>query len=276
MRCYAVLPLLLVACKHPDPAPQDIDGLAHWFWVNYDAGTDEEMAAAVVALDAAIQDASKDTFEDADGYKEEAIQVTISDLSTEERDVVPMDVEKDPADARGMLIINPLPCTVEQVERFTYELNQDELYPDAYDAYSRTYTSDADAYIAREVPTLSWEVDLTGTTIGVTYTEHLNGGIRWVPALDDEQSPFGAIAVNRTWMPTPATFANENNREFDQDYQIEVQYETTPGLVVHFYAIWRHVDYGAGMDSENDGLVNTQMDGIVDWDDVTAALCQAE
>ena len=41
--------------------------------------------------------------------------------------------------------------------------------------------------------------------------------------------------------------------------------------LVHLYGIWRQLD--VGLTTENDGLVNTIIDGMRDWDDRTAELC---
>ena len=39
----------LLACSI-DPAPADVDGLAHWSWVNYDQVTADDMAEAADTL----------------------------------------------------------------------------------------------------------------------------------------------------------------------------------------------------------------------------------
>ena len=39
----------LLACSI-DPAPADVDGLAHWSWVNYDLVTADDMAEAADTL----------------------------------------------------------------------------------------------------------------------------------------------------------------------------------------------------------------------------------
>lgn len=270
---FAILPvLLLAACKHPVEAPADIDGLAHYFWSEYDQGSDEDLGAALANLDVALQGLSTDRLGAATDYQTESMNAEITDLSTEEAAIVLPGDSRDPAEARGMLVVNPLPCTVDQVERFTYDLAQDELYPDAYTAYDRAYTSDFDAYVARQAPQLTWTVDLHAATAGVNYEEHLLGGIRYVPAVEGEG--FGPFVINRTWLTEPAIFES-GDYSFDQDFQLEVQYENPAGNVIHFYVIWRQAEY-FGMTEENDGLMNLQINGLLDWDDDTAALCEAE
>lgn len=283
-----MLLLALLACKHPDPAPADLDGLMHFAWQKYDDGLDEELADAVVHLDAAIADASVDALGSADGYLTDWFTLTVSDLTKEEQALVLPDDERDPAGARGFVVVNPLPCTVDQVERFVYEADQKALYPDAYDAYSREYTSSLEDYQARATHTLTWHTDLVATTSGFTYRELLDGGIRHVPAIDDARSPFGAFVVNRTWLTEPACFFDpahpedgcasddpDSSAHFTQDYQLEIQYERAGGTVVHMYVIWREAEY-FGIDQESDWLMGEQMKGLVDWDDDTAALCAAE
>lgn len=283
-----MLLLLLVACKHPDPAPADLDGLAHYFWQKYDEGTAEELSEALVNLDAAIADASVDALGSAEAYLEEPFHLTVSDLTKEEQELVLPGDARDPAGARGFIVMNPLPCTVPQVERFVYSEDQLELYPEAYTAYTREFITDLDAYVAWEADRLAWHTDLTATTAGFTYRELLDGGIRRVEELDAERSPWGWFTINRTWLTEPACFFDPDRPEdgcasddpsssahFTQDHQLEIHYQRTPDLVVHVYLIWREAEY-FGIDQESDWLMNQQIDGLLDWDDDTAALCAAD
>jgi hypothetical protein len=270
--------LLLLACKAPEPAPSDLDGLAHYFWQKYDAGADEELAEAVRKLDAALGPLSTEQLGAADAYLSEPLTYTLSDLTKEEAERVLPGDDRDPSLARGFVMINPLPCTMTQAERFVYAQDQMALYPDAYSAYARTYSTDLGAYEAREAPFLDWDVSLTATTVGITYTEELGGGIRYVPALDAEQSPWGWFSVNRAWLHEPACFGEDcdsQDARFDQDFQLEVHYERADTTVVHAYFVWREAEY-FGISQDDDALVNLQTDGFIDWDEDTAALCEEE
>jgi hypothetical protein len=270
--------LLLLACKATDPAPEDLDGLAHYLWQKYDAGTDAELAEAVRQLDAALGPLAVEQHGAADAYLSEPLTYTLTDLSREESDLVLPGDARDPAIARGFVMINPLPCTMAQAERFVYAQDQLALYPDAYSAYDRQYRSDLGAYESRAAPTLGWDVSLTATTVGITYSEELAGGIRYVPELDAEQSPWGWFSVNRAWLKEPACFGDDCDHpdaRFDQDFQLEVHYERADTTVVHAYFVWREAEY-FGISQDDDALVNLQTDGFIDWDADTAALCEGE
>lgn len=262
MYIVQVLGLLLLGCTATKPVPQDLDGLAHWFWQNYEAGSDEEVAAATVALHAAV---GGDTL---DG----ATTGSLTDLDAAEVALVDLRWTPDPAAARGVVLINPVPCSLAALEPILYDLEQDALYPGTYDAYTRVYTSDFDAYVAREVPHLSWRSDITATILGATYTEEVLGGLRWSPAVEGVSGAWGPVLMGRAYIPEPAVFESDG-KSFDQDYQLEVWWERAPGEVVHFYAVWRQGDYGAGLTSDSDAVAGLLLDGLEDWDRDTAALC---
>lgn len=249
---------LLLACRHPDPAPEDVDGLARWFWAHYD-DEDDAIAEAVANAHAAL---GADALEDAtDGL--------ISDLAAEDLATVGLSETHDPTLAAGMYLSNVFACELGQLEEIVYHLAQDELYEGVYDAYSRSYTSDFDAYVAREAPTLGWEVEIS-TSVGLpnsAYTEWLDGGVRYVP-----DSDYGPVLLARTWMPGPAEF-EDPDKSFEQDYQIEVYWERAPGEIVHLYAIWRQIDLGGGLDQDSDLVVGTTLNNLAKWDEATAELC---
>ena len=54
MRYAALLATLLLAACGADPAPDDIDGLARWFWLNHAAATDAQVLDSAVKLEAAV------------------------------------------------------------------------------------------------------------------------------------------------------------------------------------------------------------------------------
>lgn len=256
-----VLLLLAVGCASTKPVPADLDGLAHWFWQHYDAGTDEEIAEATVALHAAI---------DGDALKK-AETGTLTDLTTAEAELVPLDAPPDPAAARGMVLANVIGCTLEELEPILYALDQDQLYPDVYDAYGRVYTTDLDAYVAREAPQLGWQSDIEATILGSTYTERVLAGLRWSPAVEGS-GDWGPVLLGRAWIPEPAAFEDEN-KSFDQDFQLEIYWERSPGEVLHVYALWREMSYGSGLTTDSDTVVGIILDNLVKWDDQTTALC---
>jgi hypothetical protein len=259
VRLAPVTVLLLAGCRAVDPAPTDIDGVMHAWWTGYD-DPNEARATAVVNAHAVTGIASIAPPEDG----------TLSDLAPADLELVGLG-DRDPGLASGMFLLNRFPCDLDVLERTLIALNQDELYGGAYDAYARTYTSDADAWLSGDTERLTWDISLTSSYVGSTFDETLRGEIRRVPSLDDEATPFGPVLFQRTWMPTPAVFASGSNR-FEQDYQIEVYYQVAPGEIAHQYAIWREIEV-AGLDNDSEILVGITLNNLAKFDEGTAAIC---
>lgn len=274
MLAFAALTLL--GCHSTKLAPADLDGLAHWYWSQYDgAGTDEgddaAMIAATVNLDVALGGQAADT----------PMTGTLTDMTDDEQALVSLDPPRDVSLSAGMFIANTLPCTLDQIERLTIELDQDELYPGTYDGYDRSYTSDVDAYLARETPYLTWQSSIDATVMGAQYHEDIEGGARFVTDDGSVDGSFGDMLLTRVWLPTPATFFKEDGtvdedggKSFDQDYQLEMYYPLSSTETVHYYVLWRQMDYGAGVNTDAASLQGLMLGALLDWDDANAALCE--
>ncbi len=261
MHFWLVSALALTAgCKNVDPAPADLDGLMHQLWGDYEGASDEELTAAVVELHDVIDADSMEELEDG----------SLTALAADAADGLPISPAPDPSLAQGLYILNVIDCDLSQLERILYDLDQDRLYEGAYETYDRTYLSDFDAYVAREAPTLEWEIDLTAELVGAEFDEALRGGLRY---WDDPENPLGPALMARTFLTEPATFPEGSSKSFDQDYQLEVYYERAPGEVVHAYAIWRVFDMGGGLTIEDESVMRIILNNLADWDDNTAQLC---
>lgn len=248
MYCVTLL-ALLTGCK-VEPAPEDIDGLTRWFWTEYETATDAELAEAIAHLHTALDG----------GAVGDPRTGELSDLSPDDVAHVTLDAGTDPTIARGFFMAYRFDCTLHALAPILAYQDQNALYQ-VYDAYARTYTSDAEAFADGSAATLSWEVSITTTLVGTTYTEQVQGGVR----------DGGDALIARTWMPSPAVF-EDSDWSFDQDYQIEAWYEPTPGELVHLYGIWRWMELGS-IDMNSDGMLNTTLNNMQDWDDHTAELC---
>lgn len=239
--------LALLACA-PDPAPEDLDGLVHLFWAEFDSADGERLAEAAANL----------PVEPSDGEITRLVADEIEHVATDPVETAEVDVSK----ARGWYVSTRYECTLDALEPILYELDQASQYPDAgYDSYTREYTTPLDDFTSGASETLSWDVVIEGAYLNTGYTEHLLGGLR----------RSGDVLMARTWIPEPVVFEEGSDWSWPQDYQIEVWIEDGSELV-HLYGIWRELD--VGITTENDGLVNTTMDGMRDWDDATAELCR--
>ena len=230
-----------LACA-PEPAPDDLDGLLHLFWSEFETADGERLAEAAANL----------PLEATDG---ETTRLTADEIDHVET------ADVDPAEARGWFVLYRYPCTLDRLEPILYELDQAGQYPDAgYTSYTRTYTTELDDFTSGASERVDWDVVIEGAYFNTDYTEHLLGGLR----------RSGEVLMARTWIPEPVDFEEGSSWTWPQDYQIEVWIEDGAD-VVHLYGIWRQMDIG--LTTENDGLVNTTMDGMRDWDDATADLC---
>lgn len=253
--------LALTACRAVDPAPADLDGQLHWFWDNGFSADDDGVHETVAALRLAVE---------AD-VAEDPLRGSVSDLSDEQ--IVPfVDGPQVASESTGFYLVNAFDCSMEQLEPVLIARDQDAQYLDFYDRYERTYTTDDDAYLARAAPELLWDIDLTASILGATYTEQLSGGVRYVRESGEEP----AVMVQRTWLVEPAVFEEGSNKAFVQDYQIEVYAEVSPGRMLHAYGLWRETELGTGLTDESDLVINTTLNNLEDWDERTSELCRGD
>lgn len=238
-----------------DPAPADLDGLARWFWLHYDEGEDEAIRAAADRLDVAM------------GGLEDEIQSSLSVLTGTDTDHVVSTGRTDLSKAKGFMVGRTVKCSLEQVEKLFVQLDQKTLHP-SYEAFSRAYTSDEAAYFARTTPNLTWGNSYTVSTLGTSYEAIISGGVRWIPAGAGGRGP---LLLFRASMPAPATFNNADDF-FRQDYQVQVFYERSPGVVVHLFVFWREFRF-AGLDFEDDFMITTVLDSLSKGDDEYEEAC---
>lgn len=246
--------LALTACRI-DEAPQDLDGAMRAAWTGFE-GADEEQAAALV--DTLHGLVGGDTLEkDSRGA---LTPLTVADLAD-----VTLSPGQDPADAPGMLLVNPMACDLDALAALLVDLDQDTLYPGVYLEYERVHDDDPEAFLSGETDRLSWVSDMRVELLGAEYTEQVQGAIRRV---EGGARPF---LWARTWLTAPAVFV-DSDWTFEQDYQIELFWERAPWDLVHAYGIWREMDVG-GLSAEDEGFVNITLNNMVDWDAQTVALC---
>ena len=259
----ATLTLFVVSaaagCRGVDPAPEDLDGQFHWFWDNAVSADDAPVHDAISAMRAAVELAGTD----------DVLRGSVTDLQPEQVEgyIAP---GQSVDEAAGFFLVTHFPCTIAGLEPVLIERDQASQYLDIYDRYERVYTSDADAYLARSVPDLWWDIDLTATLLGATYDEVMSGGVRYLPA-DGDRPP---AIVQRTWLLEPADFEDSSSKTFEQDYQLEVYVEVEPGTVMHAYATWREINLGLGFTQDDDVVINTTLNNLEDWDERTSELCQ--
>jgi hypothetical protein len=253
-------------CGPPSvPAPEKIDQNLRWFWSNGDSAQDSELADGAEKLSIAG---------DADTRTEVLRGQMQNRLEKADLTGVGLQDSNAPADARGLLLLKTFPCTLSKLEQVLIALDQKSQYTGVYDDYSRTYTSDADAFTAGTTNTVTWEVDVKASLpVNDSYASRLKGGVRRVPAKAGPPG-LGPFLVVRTWLTAPAVFSAGSGSYFKQDYQIEIFSEPSPGRIFHAYGMWREIKAGGfNLTLENNEFLNIVLDNLAKWDDVTAQLC---
>ncbi len=252
--------LLALSCKGVDPAPTELDDLFHYFWTWYEDGQEQQLGEAIDNLYQAVGGPDL----------EQVLDGSLSDLGVDEAALVGVD-GVETALAQGLYMVRSLACEMDHLETILYQLDQDQLYEGVYDSYERSYTSSLEDYLARNTDFLSWEVDYSASILGSSYDAHIVGGLRYLPA-DEESSHLPAI-MSRVYMPRPAAFEDGSSKSMDQDYQIEIFWERSPGDLLHAYGLWRQGDYGSGFTTDDEIVQRIMLGNMSDWDDNTEDLC---
>jgi hypothetical protein len=259
MTALAVIAVATVGCKAVEPAPEDLDGLFHWFWTNYEEAGDDDWLDGINNAHAAM----------GMGVLEDVVDGGLGQFTREQMDLVDMRDDADPSELAGLYLLNVLPCTLEQIQDIVTSLDQMTMYDEAYESYEREYTSDEEAYFSGDAPTLSFRSVIGATMLGASYTETVEGLIRRVPTDDDFN--YSPVILARYHMPEEAVW-DTASFFFTQDYQVEIYYERSPGQVAHLYGLWRHMGYGQGS-TQDEGIARQVLNGLSDWDQRTAELC---
>lgn len=245
---------LLAACAEPEPAPRDLDELAHAMFADYTAVDGEALAADVVELREAVVD-------------EAALPLdgTLSDLGAAEVEPTGISRDYDWSLAQGLYTLGWIDCSFDELERIYSSTEQDLLYEGNYESYERSYTSDFDAYADRQTDRLSWDTHYSVDIFVVQYTADVWSGQHYVP--DDGAGPY---LYSQTLMPEAAT--GTDGLSFDADLQIEAFYPHEGGMV-HLFAMWRRFVIDGLYSTDEDGGQQIIIDNLHKFDDDTTAIC---
>jgi hypothetical protein len=237
--------------------PEEVTLQARALWKFYEKGSDGTVKSAI---------------EDVDGVTTRVgslpIQVKIGNLTAD--DLALVGKTNDPALAQGMLLVDDLDCSLDQVTKLAVAKNQTDLYPGLYDAYTRTYVTAVQDFLAGKSPTVVWKTNYTASAVSRTYDSVLTGSVRLVPGANPHGGP---VLLARTVLDAPAVFTKGGDADFNQDYQVELFYELAPNKVRHFYALWREFRI-SGLTAESDLYVNLVLGNLRDFDIRTSKICR--
>ena len=245
-------------------APEDLEIAVKSYWQDYEKASDGDVAEATRTVDAIVQPLRTSGQFPTTGRIGKLEQADLGEVGMKDKG--------DASSAQGIMIATEIGCTLDQIERILIAKNQTELYPEVYTSYDRTYAASADDYLARKATTFSWSTHYSATVASSSYDVTVLSGVRRIPDLGKEKTPFGSVLLSRTYWPAPAHVVNEG-KSWKQDYQMEAYYETEPGKVIHLYGVWREIDMGYSMAS--DSIVKFMLNSMLEWDDRTTELCKA-
>jgi hypothetical protein len=243
-----------------EKAPTQVDDLARYFWLNYEA-TPDTIAQAVDTLHTAAGGEKLLGGQHKSGK--------IGSLQAGDFDGVALEVTPAPAKARGFYILHNMPCPLADAERITDSRAQATIHPGIYDSYHRDFTLDFDAYDARQSDALAWETTYKATILGAQYSAESRETMRYIAA--SHKTGGRTFVLAKTWQVRPATFSGDN--ALDQDYEIEAFYPASDGTTMHFYAIWRDIHIGA-FSIQDEITLSIVVDQLVLWDDRSAEVCK--
>ncbi len=239
-------------------APTEVSVAARSFWTGY-SSSEADVAKLTADIEGIIQRGGGTP-----------LQAKISNLQKGDVANVGLD-QNDVTLAAGMLLVSEITCTLADIEKLVIATNQDQLYPSTYDAYKRTYLSSQPDYAARKTDDVKWQTDLTASLLSRQYESLLNGGNHYFKTGGPGGKP---MFFSRTFLTKPATFLkNGQGADFNQDYQIELYWERTPGHTAHFYGVWREFKMGT-ITSDSALYQSLVLGNLADFDKRTGLICQ--
>lgn len=82
------------------------------------------------------------------------------------------------------------------------------------------------------------------------------------------------VLLTRVWLTAPAVFGANSTSFFNQNYEVHIYWEQSPGRILHAVGVWREVKIGAiDKTLEDDDFFTANLNELVDWDAKTASLC---
>ena len=253
---------MMTGCQPPEPLPEDLDGLIHFVWSSWDPGESSALAESIGSLNEAVG-------------ADELLSVykgSLSPLSLEQAQLV--GVQEDPSSAQGLFVAREFDCDIARLEEVLIAVEQDELYPDSYDAYSRQYTSSLSDWEADETDRLTWSVEYETSLLGSSYSTQVEGGLRRVQGIQSDVVECDTALIGRFAMTEPAEFETGSNQELLLNFQVEIFYERTSGTITHLYGMWQQANLGAGLSTDDEGVQTIILNNMASWDDQTEELCR--
>lgn len=207
-----LLTLALVACKHPDPAPEELDELVGFLYEHIPDEEPDALAEGIMNLHPWVTEHLDETLQ---GYK-------VDDLSEE---VITSlgDGEVDGNDFAGSAVGHESDRPVEDWTQALILEDQVEVYKGSYTEFNRDWDGNNKCFASRECLTMGAEVEAVSDYTLIKIVSHSANQFRWV------ETETGPALIYRTWLLEPAGVTPENIVSVERQYYLNVIFPTDAG-----------------------------------------------
>lgn len=255
-----------------EPAPEDVNALALFFWDRFDPSTtdiatqESEIRAAVLQLDEEFKKLEVDYEAPFTGVLEDIDRARIEDFEGvgDKADNIEL--------AQGFMLANLSKCSQQQNINMVMSNIGVEVHPDAYAAYDKRFDGDADAFARGEADFITWTTDYRIDQSPVVYDATIRGNARRIRGLEGEFPRD--IFITRVNLLEADFDGDGDDSRFELDFQLEVYFERDNGDLAHFYVMWRRMVIGI-VDNSNEIYIGTTLDGFVDWELENDEACES-
>lgn len=250
--------LLLAACARPEPAPTNLDALAHFFLAQGEIQDHDRIVEGGRNLVAWFQAAGLDGTPSGG---------TLSDLTREEALAVSdLSWDADPEPCAGVYEVALSPCTMEQAAAVNLVEDQSLLFPDHYETYHRTWGNDPSCW-EDGCDAVDWVSDVVEEVSGGIATLTYRFVVRMRQSREDGDP---SVLLLRTVLPEPAV-VDTSAATFEQSYHAEVFVPYGEGTL-HLYALWNAISLLGG-DTDGSFWSNQYVEGLADYEAELVGAC---
>ena len=227
-RHLVLLVLLLTGCTPPVEAPSEMGDLVSWLYTNVRDEDPAVMAAGIDGLDAWLSD-----------NREEALETEWEvTLLTEETVDALDDRERTVEELASIAVYTESVHTLDAAAFAMVGSEIDEVYPESFSDYTRTWDSDPGCFLERTCSAVSATEDYTASfALGLRTTSQLRNEFLWVEGTERD------ALVQRNWLVEPPE-TNSPLLDLDQMYSLNFFIESDVGFI-RIQAAWMIVTQGA-------------------------------
>ncbi len=247
----------------PDPAPTELDDLAHFFFAQADVQEHERIVEGADNLRTWF-----DANADSDDFTTGGV---LSDLTQDAVDALDeLEWSPDPELCAGVFVVSQLSCDLDSAAAISLEPNQTDVFEGNYKSYERTWDSDPDCYVDGSCDAVDWTSLIEDNFVGGYGEMFYEMVVKMRRSRDEDHEP--AALLVRSVMPEIAE-EDVGFGGFEQSYHIEAYVPQASGDgLLHFYGMW---SYGWAFESEHDDTLwfDQYLAGLEDFEEQLEDLC---